>query len=180
MSIRFRAPGWILCGTLLGSLAVLVGAQQPGARTREKDMGHESFHGIWKHGPRRFAVLAAVLMGSVWLGATPASATTLTVCHTGCAYTQIASAVAAASSGDTVSVAAGTYHGGFTIDQNLSLVGAGAKRTIIRGGGPVITVGRLGGSTRGPHGHDSRRDHHGRRDAVKSHSEVIDSVPAPC
>ncbi|MGO8723031.1 MAG: hypothetical protein ACLQRM_09895, partial [Acidimicrobiales bacterium] len=59
----------------------------------------------------------------------------------GCAYTQIAPAIAAASNGDTISVGPGTYLGGFTIDENLTLNGAGAQRTIISGGGPVITVG---------------------------------------
>jgi nitrous oxidase accessory protein NosD len=79
-----------------------------------------------------------------WFGASSASAATLTVCPSGCPYTQIAPAVAAASSGDTVDVAGGTYHGGFTIDKNLTLSGAGAEETTIRGGGPVITVGTDG------------------------------------
>ena len=73
----------------------------------------------WTRGPRWVAVLAALLIASTLLGATPATAATLMVCHSGCAYTQISSAVAAASSGDTVSVAPGTYLGGFTIDQNF-------------------------------------------------------------
>jgi len=77
----------------------------------------------------------------------PPTVSVLTVCPSGCTYTQIAPAVAAASSGDTVSVAAGTYHGGFTIDQNLILNGAGAQKTIISGGGPVITVGMFGATT---------------------------------
>ncbi len=86
----------------------------------------------------------SLLVGSAFVSlaaATSASAATLTVCHVGCAYTQIAPAIAAASNGDTVNVAAGTYSGGFTIDQNLTLDGAGAQKTIIRGGGPVVTVG---------------------------------------
>ena len=37
----------------------------------------------------------------------------------------------------------GVYRGGFTIDKNLSVNGAGAGRTIVSGGGPVITVGVL-------------------------------------
>jgi hypothetical protein len=111
-------------------------------------MGYEDLHRIWRHGSRRLAVLAAVvLMVSAWFGVTRASAATLTVCPSGCAYTQIAPAVAAASSGDTVNVAAGSYHGGFTINQNLSLTGAGAHKTIISGGGPVITVGMFGATT---------------------------------
>jgi len=46
-----------------------------------------------------------------------------------------------------VSVAAGSYHGGFTIEQNLTLNGAGAHKTVISGGGPVITVGMFGAAT---------------------------------
>src|SRR5271170_324207 len=77
----------------------------------------------------------------------PPTVSVLTVCPSGCTYTQIAPAVAAANSGDTVNVAAGTYQGGFTIDQNLILTGAGAQKTIISGGGPVITVGMFGATT---------------------------------
>ena len=86
----------------------------------------------------------SLLVGSAFVSmavATSASAATLTVCHVGCAYTQIAPAIAAASNGDTISIGPGAYLGGFTIDENLTLNGAGAQRTIISGGGPVITVG---------------------------------------
>jgi len=76
-----------------------------------------------------------------------AAAATLTVCRSGCPFTQIAPAVAAAGPGDTVSVAAGSYKGGFQITKSLSLVGAGAKRTTITGGGPVITVGSYGAAS---------------------------------
>jgi hypothetical protein len=77
---------------------------------------------------------AAITSGS-------ASAATVTVCPSGCAFSQIAPAITAASPGDTIKVAAGTYVGGFTIDKSLKLVGAGAGSTIVSGGGPVITVG---------------------------------------
>jgi hypothetical protein len=105
-----------------------------------------------KKRPRLFltAIAIATLLGSALVllaGAAPASASTLSVCQRGCAYTQVAAAVAAASSGDTVSVGPGTYLGGFTIDQNLSLNGAGAQRTIIRGGGSVLTIGSYGATT---------------------------------
>ena len=93
----------------------------------------------------RTAAVAAVLSGAViafsWPGAAAASATTLQVCPRGCAYTQIADAVSAAHDGDTVNVGAGIYAGGFTIDKDLTLNGAGARQTTISGGGPVITVG---------------------------------------
>ena len=60
----------------------------------------------------RTAAVAAVLSGAViaasWPGAAAASAATLNVCAHGCAYSQVADAVAAAGNGDTVNVAAGT------------------------------------------------------------------------
>ncbi len=90
--------------------------------------------------------IAVVLMASAWLAAGTASAATLHVCPHGCAYGQVSDAVAAAHDGDRVSVAEGTYRGGFGITKNLTLDGAGAGRTTIKGGGPVITVGTEGGS----------------------------------
>ncbi len=71
-------------------------------------------------------------------------ATTVAVCPSGCTFGQIAPAIAAASPGDTVQVAAGSYAGGFTIDKGVRLVGAGAGTTMITGGGPVVTIGKLG------------------------------------
>src|SRR5438128_5025 len=70
-----------------------------------------------------------------------ASAATVTVCPNGCAFSQIAPAVAAAKDGDTIAIAAGTYTGGFTVDVSVKLVGSGAGSTVISGGGPVITIG---------------------------------------
>jgi hypothetical protein len=92
----------------------------------------------------------AIAGGSIaWAGLVPAtaSAATVRVCPRGCAYSEIADAVAAAHDGDIVSVADGTYRGGFAIPKSLTLDGAGAERTTINGGGPVITVGTLDGSS---------------------------------
>jgi fibronectin-binding autotransporter adhesin len=75
------------------------------------------------------------------------AASTLTVCPSGCAFTQVAAAVAAAKDGDTISIAPGTYAGGFTVDVSVKLVGAGAGRTVISGGGPVMTIGTFGASS---------------------------------
>lgn len=95
---------------------------------------------------------AIVLMVSVPMvvcvlavSASAAPAGTLQVCSSGCPYTQIATAVAAARSGDTIDVASGTYPGGFTIGVSMDLVGAGARATIIRGGGPAVTIGSPSG-----------------------------------
>jgi filamentous hemagglutinin len=82
-----------------------------------------------------------------WASAAQATAATLHVCPHGCGYRQVADAVAAAHAGDSVSVAEGTYRGGFAITTDLALSGAGAGQTTIRGGGPVITVGTLDASS---------------------------------
>lgn len=72
---------------------------------------------------------------------------TLTVCRTGCEFSQVAPAIGTAKSGDTIRIASGTYRGGFTIDKSINLVGAGARVTIIRGGGPVVTIGSTGSAS---------------------------------
>jgi hypothetical protein len=97
--------------------------------------------------PSRWAALAlcagavpALLVG----GADPASAAALAVCPSGCPYTELATALAASADGDTITLAAGTYTGGVTIGHSVSLVGAGAASTVIRGGGPVLTIGTYG------------------------------------
>jgi len=58
----------------------------------------------------------------------------------GC-YPTLAAALAAANDGDTVRLAPGTYAGGVAIVHSITLQGAGAGKTIIAGGGPVLTLG---------------------------------------
>ena len=70
------------------------------------------------------AALAAVFMGA---GAGTAGAATSTL-RVGCghnAYSTIAAAVSAASSGDTIVVCPGTYAGGVIVGKTLSIVGIG-------------------------------------------------------
>jgi hypothetical protein len=102
-----------------------------------------SYDGLIARSRLGWAALGALLAATAWLGAPRASAATLSVCPKGCTYSQISDAVASAHSGDNVRVASGTYNGGFAINKNLTLLGAGAPSTTIRGGGPVITVGRF-------------------------------------
>ena len=63
-----------------------------------------------------------------------ASAATLTVCPSGCAFSQIAPALAAANNGDTISIAPGTYKGGVTIDVSVTIAGAGPGVIALGGG----------------------------------------------
>jgi hypothetical protein len=54
----------------------------------------------------------------------------------------IQKAINAAHSGDVIRIAPGTYAGGVTIDKSVGLIGSGAGKTIIKGGGPVLTIGK--------------------------------------
>jgi hypothetical protein len=100
----------------------------------------------WR-GAGMLVLLAPVVTTLLSAGAGAASAATLNVCPSGCPYTQIAPAVAAAKSGDTIRVGPGTYRGGITVDVSVRLAGAGAGSTIIRGGGHVLTIGAFGASS---------------------------------
>jgi hypothetical protein len=62
-------------------------------------------------------------------------------------YPTLQAALAAAHDGDTIRIGPGTYQGGATIDASVDLVGAGAGKTTISGGGPVLTIGAFGADT---------------------------------
>jgi hypothetical protein len=85
------------------------------------------------------AAIAAVLLGAA---ARPASGATLCVGQQAGCFPQIQPAVNAAHDGDTIAIGAGTFAGGITIDKSVRVLGAGANKTIINGGGPVVTVFR--------------------------------------
>jgi hypothetical protein len=85
------------------------------------------------------------------IGAGSATATTtLCVAHatSGC-FATIQAAVDAASKGDTIRVAAGTFAGGITITKSVQVVGVSAGATIVKGGGPVVTIGQFEGDNGG-------------------------------
>ena len=95
-------------------------------------------------------ICAAACLTALWLtGAGPAAATR-TLCVAagtpGC-FATIQAAVDAAANGDTIQVAAGTYAGGITIAKSVDLRGAGSGATLIKGGGPVVTIGDLAAAT---------------------------------
>ena len=93
--------------------------------------------------------IAACIVGAVAAttvlstSAASAAADPLRRKQAGC-YTTIQPAVNAAHDGDTILIAPGTYPGGVTVGVSVTIVGAGAGSTIIRGGGPVLTLGVAG------------------------------------
>jgi hypothetical protein len=81
----------------------------------------------------------ALVLTCLPAGAAQAQRGPACVRHGGC-WSTLAAAVAHAPRGATVELGAGVYHGGVRITRSLALVGAGAHRTAVTGGGPVITV----------------------------------------
>jgi hypothetical protein len=76
----------------------------------------------------------------------PNAVTTLCVGGKHC-YPSLQAAVRAAHRGDTIRIGRGKFRGGVRIDVSVKLVGAGAHRTVIHGGGPVLTIGAIGART---------------------------------
>ena len=75
------------------------------------------------------------------------SCATCDVCASGCAFSSVQAAIDAANSGATITICAGTYSETITIDNDVTLAGAGdgadaASNTILDGGqnGSVVTV----------------------------------------
>lgn len=75
-------------------------------------------------------------------GALPASAAhDIGVGHRRGCFPTVQAALDVATAGDVVRIDAGVFAGGVTVNKDLSLVGAGAGATLLRGGGPVLTIG---------------------------------------
>ena len=89
--------------------------------------------------------LAALALGFVTTSGSHA-ASTLCVGGQHC-YSTLQAAVNAAHDGDTIRINSGTFAGGVTITSSVNLVGAGAKKTTISGGGPVLTIGTIFAAT---------------------------------
>ena len=90
---------------------------------------------------RTLAAVAATA-AAVGIAAGPAAAGTVCVGPKSGCFPQLQPALAAAADGDTITVAPGTYAGPITIDKSIRLQGTGAGATLIRGGGPVVTIFR--------------------------------------
>jgi hypothetical protein len=56
-------------------------------------------------------------------------------------FDTVQQAVDAAPNGGVIRIKPGTFAGGVTIDKSVKVIGSGASRTIIKGGGPVLTIG---------------------------------------
>jgi hypothetical protein len=87
------------------------------------------------------ATATAAAAASLPLVPAVVAAASLDVCPAGCAYSQLAPALAAAHDGDTITMGAGTYNGGLAVTHSVRILGAGAGRTVIKGGGPALTIG---------------------------------------
>ena len=95
----------------------------------------------------RRVVALSCATGLMWAfsgAVSPAGAAGWDVCAHGCRYDQVGPALAASRDGDTIRIAPGVYTGGLTITTSVTLVGSGRDATIIRGGGPVVTIGAFG------------------------------------
>ena len=80
--------------------------------------------------------LLALSSGSAW-------AHTLCVGGGSGCHPTIQSALDAADDGDVIGIAPGKYRGPITITKSVTLAGAGASATVIKGGGPVVTIGEF-------------------------------------
>src|SRR5215208_4162378 len=92
----------------------------------------------------RAALIAGALTAIVLAIAPAASgasaANVRCVGHPPC-FATIQQAVDAVHDGDVIRIEPGTFAGGVTIDKSVKVVGSGARKTIIKGGGPVLTIG---------------------------------------
>ena len=89
---------------------------------------------------RILALTLLIALATLAPAAADARANTLCVGGGHC-FATIQAAVNAADAGDTIRIGPGTFAGGITIDESVNLVGAGPRRTVIDGGGPVVTIG---------------------------------------
>ena len=92
------------------------------------------------------AALIAVALTAIVVAIAPAAsaasaANVRCVGHPPC-FATLQKAVDAANDGGVILVGPGTFAGGVSIDKSVEVIGSGASRTIIKGGGPVLTIGK--------------------------------------
>jgi hypothetical protein len=95
---------------------------------------------------RAVAIALGVAFTASLLVTTSAFAAKRCVGGPGC-YRTIQDALNASRDGDVIKIGPGSFAGGIQITKSVSVVGAGAGSTVIRGGGPVVTIGTFGAAT---------------------------------
>lgn len=92
--------------------------------------------------------LAAAIAAACLAGAGAASAAMKTVCAKGCAFTGIQAAINAASPGDTITIASGSYEENVVVNKSVTLAGTGPKTVIYPAtSNPACSPGSLCGGT---------------------------------
>ncbi len=86
-------------------------------------------------------VVVALLAWLAVPGSAGAHGTTPCVGSGHACFKTLHAAVDAAHHGSTIRIAPGTYRGGVVVARSVRLAASGAGRTVIRGGGPVLTLG---------------------------------------
>jgi hypothetical protein len=91
---------------------------------------------------RRLSTVACGILvaGGVACNPAPAKNALCVGSESGC-YSTLKAAIAAAHKGDTLRIGPGTFAGGLTVNVSVTIVGSGARSTIIRGGNSVLTIG---------------------------------------
>ena len=106
----------------------------------ERPLGGEAI-AIVKRCVASVGLIAAAALAGASGAHSAAKATVLCVGGPRC-YATVQAAVDASADGDTIKVGPGTFAGGITITKSIALIGSGAGATVVRGGGPVITIGQ--------------------------------------
>jgi hypothetical protein len=93
--------------------------------------------------PAVAGALALALTAGAALPSSAAAGGSRTLCVGGArgCYPTLQAALDRSHDGDTIQVGRGTFAGGVTVRTSVRIAGTGAWSTILRGGGPVITIG---------------------------------------
>ena len=131
MILKFLAGGSALAVSLIGQHVLAASA------VRSPETKGPLMHRRFIPSARSFAAklglvgLVVVVLSTAALPASAAAATIRSVCPSGCSSTTIQGAITAAVSGDTITVAAGTYKEDVVVNKAVTITGAGAATTSI-------------------------------------------------